>query len=70
MSEAQLFTVRVWRQQAQFRATLRAVGEERSELFTEPAAVAQFLEGASADPRAAAVPCDARGPEAVAGGRP
>lgn len=48
MSETLVYTLRLWRAQAQFRAALRAVGEERTELFTEPAAVADFLRQASA----------------------
>jgi hypothetical protein len=43
MNEAQLFTVRVWRQSEQFRASVRAVGEERVHLFTAPAPLAAFL---------------------------
>lgn len=43
MDEAQLFTVRVWWHAQQFRAAVRAVGEERTELFSEPAQVADFL---------------------------
>ena len=43
MNEAQLFTVRVWRQSEQFRASVRAVGEERVHLFTAPTPLAAFL---------------------------
>lgn len=43
MNEAQLFTVRVWCQSEQFRASVRAVGEERVHLFTAPAPLASFL---------------------------
>ena len=43
MNEAQLFTVRVWRQSEQFRASVRAVGEEHVHLFTAPAPLAAFL---------------------------
>ncbi len=47
MNEAQLFTVRVWRQATEFRAALCAVGEERTELFTDATAVADYLQQAS-----------------------
>lgn len=50
MSETLVYTLRLWRAQSQFRAALRAVGEEHTELFTEPAAVAEFLRQASAAP--------------------
>jgi hypothetical protein len=40
---AETFTLRVWRDGAQFRAVLRAVGEEQLHLFDEPARVGEFL---------------------------
>ena len=47
MDEARLYTVRVWQHAQQFRAVVCAVGDEGAELFTEPAAVAAFLQQAS-----------------------
>jgi hypothetical protein len=43
MNEAQLFTVRVWRHAEQFRACVRAVGEEHAHLFVAPAPLVDFL---------------------------
>ena len=56
MNEAQLFTVRVWRQAEQFRASVRAVGDEEAHLFTSPAPLADFLVHATAEPSAATAP--------------
>jgi hypothetical protein len=56
MDEARLFTVRVWRHGQQFRAAVRAVGDERASLFTEPALMAEFLVQASAAGAAATPP--------------
>lgn len=53
MSEAQVYTVRVWRQLDAFRASVRAVGDEQATLFTAPAQLARFLEQACAPPAAA-----------------
>lgn len=50
MSEAQIYTVRVWRQVGAFRGSVRAVGDEQCALFTEPRQVAQFLEQACPPP--------------------
>jgi hypothetical protein len=47
MDEARLYTLRVWQHDHAFRAVLRAVGDEHAELFTEPAAVAAYLQRAS-----------------------
>jgi hypothetical protein len=47
MDEARLYTLRVWQHDHAFRAVLRAVGDEHAELFTEPAAVAAYLQQAS-----------------------
>lgn len=58
MEEARLYTLQVWRHARGFRAVLRAVGDEHAELFTEPAAVAAYLQravtGAAAAPGNAA----------------
>jgi hypothetical protein len=51
MNEARLYTVRVWRSAEQFRASVRAVGEEQAQLFTAPAPLAEFLLGATAGGR-------------------
>lgn len=67
MADAQLFTLRLWRQQTQFRAALRAVGEERSQFFTEPAAVAEFLSSACGPEPAPPAPAPAAMPPAPAG---
>lgn len=47
MDEARLYTLRVWQHAHEFRAVLRVVGDEHAELFTEPAAVAAYLQAAS-----------------------
>ncbi len=57
MNEAQLFTVRVWRQSEQFRASVRAVGEERVHLFTAPATLAAFLCAAADHSTQGDTPC-------------
>jgi len=56
MDEARVFTVRVWRHAQQFRAAVRAVGDERASLFTEPALMTEFLLQASAADTAEPVP--------------
>lgn len=43
MNEARLFTVRVWRSADDFRASVRAVGQEQVRLFTAPAPLADYL---------------------------
>jgi hypothetical protein len=52
MESSTLFVVRVWRQlhrgRSVFRASARAVDTEQERLFTRPAALAQYLERASA----------------------
>lgn len=53
MSEARVYTVHLWRQADAFRASVRAVGDEHAELFTEPKQVAQFLDRACPPPAAA-----------------
>lgn len=55
MTEAQIFTLRVWRQQSGFCADLRSVGAERAEHFSEPAALAEFLRHCT-EPAAAPLP--------------
>jgi len=42
-TDAEVYTLRVWRHGAQFRAVLRAVGEERLHLFNEPQRLGEFL---------------------------
>ncbi len=53
-ADAEVYTLRVWRHGAQFRAVLRAVGDEQLHLFTEPQRVAEFLATAPATPPAPA----------------
>ncbi len=60
MSNARVFTVRVWCQARQFRASLRAVGDEEALLFTAPAPLADYLLGATA-----AAAFDGAAPEAA-----
>lgn len=43
MVETQIFLVRVWQHMSQFRASVRGVGEEAPQLFTEPAQLTEFL---------------------------
>lgn len=47
MGEVQLFVVRVWRHLSQFRASVRAAGDDEARLFREPAQVADFLRRAA-----------------------
>ncbi len=57
MNEAQIFTVRVWRQAEHFRASVRVVGEEQARLFTAPAPLAAFLLDAADQPNQGDTPC-------------
>lgn len=41
--ETQLFLVHVWRQRERFRASVRRVDCEQSQLFTTPAQLARYL---------------------------
>lgn len=66
MNEARLYTLRIWRHHDAFRAALRAVGEVQTELFTEPAAVADHLDRALGP----AVPAAPAGPPAGPGTAP
>ena len=43
IDEAQLYTVRVWCHGGQWRAVVRAVGDEHATLFTEPAPLAAWF---------------------------
>ncbi len=43
MGEIQLFLVRVWRQQREFRAAVRGAGADEPRLFTAPEQVGEFL---------------------------
>lgn len=49
-ADAEVYTLRVWRHGAQFRAVLRAVGGEQLHLFNEPRLVAEFLSHANQAP--------------------
>ncbi len=43
MGGAQLYTLRVWCHAGRWRAVVRAVGEDHTQLFTEPAPLAHWL---------------------------
>ena len=43
MDDSQLFILRVWKHQDQFRASVRGTREVEARLFTEPGQVAEFL---------------------------
>ena len=43
MVETQIFLVLVWQHMSQFRASVRGVGEEAPQLFTEPVQLTEFL---------------------------
>lgn len=43
MDDIQLFVLRVWLHQGQFRASVRATSEEEPRLFTEPGQLTEFL---------------------------
>jgi hypothetical protein len=45
VKQADLFVVRVWRQLAGFRASVRRVESEETQFFTRPEQVAQYLSG-------------------------
>lgn len=47
--ETQLYLVHVWRQRERFRASVRRVDCEESQLFTNPAQLARYLSTVSAD---------------------
>ena len=49
MNPIQLFLVRIWQEQRQFRASVRPVDERDAMLFTEPAEVLAFLRSACAE---------------------
>jgi hypothetical protein len=49
MDPIQLFLVRIWTEQRQFRASVRPVDERDAMLFTEPAEVLEFLRSACAE---------------------
>lgn len=49
-TDAEIYTLRVWRHGTHFRAVLRAVGDEQLHLFTEPQRVAEFLAATPAPP--------------------
>ena len=51
MSESTVFVVRVWRAVRAFRASARAVEQERAEVFTTPAALLSFLQRAVPEER-------------------
>jgi hypothetical protein len=59
MGEVQLFVVRVWRHLRQFRASVRAAGEEEPRLFREPAQLAEFLRRAAEESSVASDRADA-----------
>jgi len=48
MDGSKLYIVRVWSERVAFRASVRAVDREETQVFAEPAALLQFL--CSADP--------------------
>lgn len=43
MNPIQLFLVRIWQEQREFRASVRPVDEGDAMLFTEPAEMLEFL---------------------------
>ena len=49
MDPIQLFLVRIWTEQREFRASVRPVDERDAMLFTEPAAMIEFLRTACAE---------------------
>ncbi len=67
MGEAQLYTLRVWRHAGRWRAVLRAVGDEDSQLFSEPAPLARWLLAPGSDPPVQAPPVQRPGDGAVEG---
>lgn len=50
MDDTQLFVLRVWLHQGQFRASVRDASEEEPRLFSEPTQLTEFLV-ASVDPQ-------------------
>lgn len=49
--ETQLFVVHVWRQRTHFRASVRRVDLEETQVFTTPTQLARYLAAASAERR-------------------
>lgn len=47
--ETQLFVVHVWRQRTRFRAAVRRVDCEETQVFTTPTQLARYLAAASGD---------------------
>jgi hypothetical protein len=43
MNEAQLYVVRIWRQLSGFRAAVRRVDSDETQLFSAPEQVARYL---------------------------
>ena len=54
--ETQLFVVHVWRQRMRFRASVRRVDCEETQLFTTPTQLARYLSTASCGPKVAVLP--------------
>jgi hypothetical protein len=55
MDEARLYTLRVWQHAGQWRAAVRAVGDDGAWLFTDPVPLAAWLRTAGARPADAGV---------------
>lgn len=49
--ETQLFVVHVWRQRTRFRASVRRVDLEETQVFTTPTQLARYLAAASGECR-------------------
>lgn len=56
-SETQLFVVHVWRQRSRFRAAVRRVDDDRTQLFTNTAQLARYL---AAEAAAMSIPTPSR----------
>lgn len=48
--DVQLFVVHVWRQRTRFRASVRRVDREETQLFTTPTQLARYLATACGEP--------------------
>lgn len=61
MDDAQLYTLRIWHHAGQWRAAVRAVGDDRAQLFTAPEPLAAWLRAGGSDTPVPAPPVQAPG---------
>lgn len=67
MDDAQLYTLRIWHHAGQWRAAVRAVGDDHARLFTAPEPLAAWLRAGGSDAPVPAPPVQGPGDDAVEG---